>query len=631
MNRLLFLSLLIQFYGVAWSQSDTLTVLPVVNITEKQFEKAFQGNKVVTFDSLYHIGSISTNLGDLLTQKGFSFVKSYGQMQLQTISVGGANAGQTAVCWEGVPINNVMLGTADLSLVPFLFFSNVALYQGGTSVLSGGNSLGGAVNLNNKLQFQKSIGVKMGMDYSSLNNGSYFFDFNYSDKQFSTHTALSFLNGLNQIRYLNSDNFVEKIDTLPHAGYSGLALMTNNGFKLSNNQVIRFDLWYQKYFRNLPPILFEAGSDAFQYDEQTRGLLSWKRQGKISETEIKTAWFHSFMWYGDTMKSIDSHNSSSSFLAQAVNIWQFNQNTSLFVRGEWNIISVKTNNYLINKSRKIFASVMGFNRSLLRDKWKNAISARFETVDSRFSPPVFSYGSRIRILKKFSGKVNISKNYRLPTFNDLYWNPMGNPDLKPENGWSYQGGIVYLFSKEKWLIKCEVTGFYNDISDMILWKPKTVSYWSPINVGKVKTYGEITDLSVLYKRPKWYARLDADYTFTQAVNAGITDPNYGKFLMYVPDAQLKLNGFVSFYGFVLKYSQQLVSSVYINTDNEGVLPAYELANVILSKKIFLTNKHFGMDVYGGVDNLFNKNYQVMVARPMPLRYFKIGLMIYANK
>ncbi len=602
----------------------------MVNVREKQFEKTFLGNKVVIFDSLYYVGSMAANLGDVLTQKGFSFVKSYGHGQLQTLSVGGASAAQTTVCWEGIPLNDAMLGSVDLSLVPFSFFSNVALYQGGTSTLSGGNSLGGAINLKNKLQFKKAAGMKVGSDYSSLNNGNYFIDFNYADKQLATHSILSFFSGLNQIKYLSSD-IPEKIGTLPHANYSGLALMTNNAFKLSKNQILRFDLWYQKYFRNLPPALYEAGSDAFQYDEQTRGLLSWKRHGKISETEIKTALFHSFMWYGDTVKSIDSRNNTTSFFTQAENLWQFNQHTGLLLRGEWNSFYVKTNNYLINKSRNVLASMIRFTKNLLKDKWKNTMSVRFEVVDGQSIPVVFTYGSSMLLTQNFSGKINIAKNYRLPSFNDLYWYPMGNPNLKPENGWGYQSGILYSLSKGKFLIKLESTGYYNTITDMILWKPETVSFWMPVNIGQVKTHGVIMNLSVVFKQPKWFARLDADYIYTKAINNDITDPNYGNELMYIPNSQIKLNGFVSYHNFLLKYGQQIISPVFISTGNEGILQGYVVANMLLSKKIAFGKKYFSMEVYGGVDNLFNENYQIMVARPMPLRYFKFGFIINVNQ
>ena len=141
--------------NIIWAQSDTATVLPEVNIREKIFSDTFYGNKITTFDSLYRISSIAFNLGDILLQKGFSGIKSYGKMQLQTISVSGSNAAQTVICWEGIPINDVMLGTTDLSLLPFSFFNTVSLYQGGTNVLSGGNSTGGALNLQNRLQFKK--------------------------------------------------------------------------------------------------------------------------------------------------------------------------------------------------------------------------------------------------------------------------------------------------------------------------------------------------------------------------------------------------------------------------------------------------------------------------------------------
>lgn len=37
-------------------------------------------------------------------------------------------------------------------------------------------------------------------------------------------------------------------------------------------------------------------------------------------------------------------------------------------------------------------------------------------------------------------KASAARNYRYPTLNDLYFQPGGNPDLRPEQGWTFDAG-----------------------------------------------------------------------------------------------------------------------------------------------------------------------------------------------
>ena len=57
-------------------------------------------------------------------------------------------------------------------------------------------------------------------------------------------------------------------------------------------------------------------------------------------------------------------------------------------------------------------------------------------------------------------KASISRNYRFPTLNDLYFQPGGNPDLQPEHGFTYDGGVSFAFAKEgRYAVHGEATWF----------------------------------------------------------------------------------------------------------------------------------------------------------------------------
>ena len=56
------------------------------------------------------------------------------------------------------------------------------------------------------------------------------------------------------------------------------------------------------------------------------------------------------------------------------------------------------------------------------------VSARQQIIGSNLTPFTFSAGAEYIFFKWLSAKGNVSKVYRVPTLNDLYWNPGGNID-----------------------------------------------------------------------------------------------------------------------------------------------------------------------------------------------------------
>ena len=49
-------------------------------------------------------------------------------------------------------------------------------------------------------------------------------------------------------------------------------------------------------------------------------------------------------------------------------------------------------------------------------------------------------------------KASISRNYRFPTLNDLYFLPGGNPDLKSEHGFTYDVGLSFSVGKKMYML-----------------------------------------------------------------------------------------------------------------------------------------------------------------------------------
>ena len=87
-------------------------------------------------------------------------------------------------------------------------------------------------------------------------------------------------------------------------------------------------------------------------------------------------------------------------------------------------------------------------------------------------------------------KASVSRNYRFPTLNDLYFLPGGNTDLKNESGFQYEAGLSFAVGKEGiYTLSGSASWYDQHIDDWILWLPTAKGFFSPVNIKKVHAYG----------------------------------------------------------------------------------------------------------------------------------------------
>lgn len=128
---------------------------------------------------------------------------------------------------------------------------------------------------------------------------------------------------------------------------------------------------------------------------------------------------------------------------------------------------------------------------------------------------------------------------RQPSFNEMYYNQVGNTGLRPEKAHLFylNTGITRYFGKEKdWWQSFTVQPFYTLATDKILAIPtKNLFVWSIQNIGKSQAFGvEFVETSQLRTDIGSFS-MRVNYTFQYAQD--ITDPDsptYGHVLSYSP-------------------------------------------------------------------------------------------------
>ena len=95
----------------------------------------------------------------------------------------------------------------------------------------------------------------------------------------------------------------------------------------------------------------------------------------------------------------------------------------------------------------------------------------------------------------------------MPTFNDLYYQEVGNRSLKPEKTQQFDIGMTYnrYFAKNKIHLSLIGDLYYNLVKDKIVAIPsKNLFVWSMINYGKVEILGIEGGLFFSWRRAVCY-------------------------------------------------------------------------------------------------------------------------------
>jgi vitamin B12 transporter len=94
-------------------------------------------------------------------------------------------------------------------------------------------------------------------------------------------------------------------------------------------------------------------------------------------------------------------------------------------------------------------------------------------------------------------KNNYFRTFKFPDFEDLYWagnGSVGNPDLKPEDGW---GADFTAEFRCRELFTIETTLFAQKIEDSIQWHRTLSGLWEPENIGKAAFFGSDTRIKTV--------------------------------------------------------------------------------------------------------------------------------------
>ncbi|MBQ2008904.1 MAG: TonB-dependent receptor [Alistipes sp.] len=606
--------------------------------------------------------NVSLSMADVLAFNSSIFVKSYGRATLSTVSFRGTSPSHTQVTWNGMKINSPMLGMTDFSMIPSYFIDDASLLHGTSSVNETGGGLGGAVRLSTKPAQADGFGLQYVQGVGSFKTFDEFLRLTYGDDHWQLSTRAVYSSSPNDYKYRNRDkkeniyddemNIIGSyypIERNRSGSYKDLHLLQEIYYNTGHGDRFGLNAWYINSNRELQMLTTDYG-DAADFDNRQRehtfrGVLSWDHLRSDWKLATKAGYIHTWMAYdyerdpgnGIMQTMTRSRSRINTFYGQAdgeyyLDKWLFTASLS----AHQHMVESRDKNIILQQGNK---AVVGYdtNRmelsSSLSAKWRPSdrvgVSAvlREELFGDTFSPliPALFVDGVISQRGNIMAKASLSRNYRFPTLNDLYFLPGGNPDLKPERGWTYDAGLSFAVGRDGvYSLSGSASWFDSYVSDWILWLPTTKGFFSPRNVKDVHAYGvELQSSLEVALSPSMQLTLDGTYSWTPSINEGEpmspADKSVGKQLPYVPEHTATLTGRLTWRSWSLLYKWNYYSKRYTMSSNDlslsGTLPTYFMNNVTLEKGLSFAWADLSLKL--AVNNLFDEEYLSVLSRPMP--------------
>ncbi len=546
-------------------------------------------------------------LSQILAANSLLHIKENGAGMVASVAFRGTTAAQTAVIWNGIPINSVLLGQVDFNTVQTANYQDIAIRSGGGSTFYGSGAIGGSVHLENNFEMKGKFSQLLRYAYGSYENHNAFAETKVQRGKWKLAGSFFWNDAQNDYEFPNRRR--RNIN----GEYRVFSLNFRVLRKIGERSELRFFNEHVQQHRNFS-LIFPTDIKTAYSDLNYRHSLEFVNRRSRSEHLLRAGFLREVYTYDPNRNAPDYQ---TGYAATALARYEFKHQASKKLRFT-----------AVADAQRIFANGADINRqqrtaltAAAGAVWQPfsadliEIGLRREHVSDFESPFLFSLGYKHAFAEALAIRANISRNFRAPTFNDLYWNTLGNPDLKAEASFQYELGLQY--TKPSWNVSCTI--FQNQVSDMIRWVPGTGGVFRPENTDEVA----ITGIEIQGdKRIKWSSNefsFGGSYGYTQSINAR-TDLQ----LVYVPEHKAVFNFKYRFQSFEVLYNQQWVSEVETRSDHSGgALDSFSTAALYLTYKLpFLP-----ISISAAVQNIYNEAYQTVLNRPMPLRTYQLNLTL----
>ncbi|MFN3916840.1 MAG: TonB-dependent receptor plug domain-containing protein [Flavobacteriales bacterium] len=570
----------------------------------------------------------ANNLSGALHLKSSAFIRNYGQPGIAGISFRGTSSSQTQVLWNGIPVNSLTLGQSDLSVQPLELVSSLSVSTGAESLENTNGGLGGVVNMNSHPAFSNDVIVTS--SFASFHNKRLVVQLNNQKHEHAgektSASSFRFFAHHGKNDFLIRNRTLSPYEEVKQENAQVQQLGVSGDIRLirakSRTQISLYGMLNE---RDLPPVLGAVNHREHLTDNQFRAQVDWKSLGKIN---LYVAFAHIFDDFSYHQYATDIHSNVKSqsqhlkvkikkifldYIDANAEVWLINE--SVISSGFSSHTSRFRPSFLLSLKR------VQYNETL---RWQWDFTARQEWFQNKLMTTARLHNN-FTLSKKTPLKFisTLSRNYRIPTFNDLYWQPGGNSNLQSEIAHAADAGLLWkkIFKSD---FSLKTVGFVNQIDNWIQWVPGQSGFTEVRNVKQVLIRGIESSLG-LNKKTKWFQwQTGLRHTWAVSQELNPIDENLkGKDLIFSPRHVFSGNVEMGFNNWSLQYFQTYTAMSYLDAYNLSYMPYFAPATLGISKLFSFEEGFWSLTFF--VHNLFDEEYQVMPNRPMPLRNYELRL------
>ncbi|MFD2203629.1 TonB-dependent receptor [Shivajiella indica] len=608
-------------YLQTFAEGDTL-VLKEVEVFSAPLTKYSFGHQIKSI----HFGEFTEfqgmALSDFLQQRTGLFLRQYGPGMLASLTMRGTSAGHNAVFWNGLPINSPSLGQTDFSVLPIGGFDELFLHFGSGGALYGTDAIGGTIHLNSRLKFDQGHQFQFATLLGSFGKWNQQAQYGFSNRKTATRTRVYKNIAENNFPFKNLSKPGTPIEIQENAAVQQLGLSQDFAFQLSDDQLLSSAFWFNQTEREIQPIIGSNTLDE-QLDRNLRWVVDYFRFHEQKTWNFKTGLINDLLSFNCIQ------NMTSQFFLIADLDWEISSLLSSKSGIRYTDIQARLSNYNAKEKRlELYQST----NLRIQDNLKFSLNLRQFIYDGNFAPFTPSLGAEWRLISGRKNEIKLkttgARSFKIPTLNDRYWEPGGNPELLPESSWSAEFGVSHDLKQKNFRFNQNLTYYNMWVENWIIWLPQG-SFWSPDNIREVKNDGLEYFFDFDYNFGLWSFELQGNYNLTRAINQtdiSENDRSSGRQLPYTPahKAQGLFGINRGIWNTYLNY--QFTGNRYVGTDNMDFLPAYQLWDCGI-KVGELKNSWIRGSIGFQVNNIMDTSYQILRLRAMPGRNYQINIHI----
>lgn len=562
----------------------------------------------------------------ILEERSMVLVRDYGPGGLSTLSFRGLSPGQTQVLWNGFRINDPMSGLVDFSLIPTRFIQSMEVGAGTSSTSFGSGASGGTVHIDTR---SRNRGASLWQSVGSFGRNIQGISGGWHEGGWHGSLMLQRENSENDFRFRNGSAPGSPMERRTHNAIEGLHALLSAGYDHSSWRV-GSTFWFYDVQNQVPgPLTWP--SEALQTDRAFRWLSRAEWNSGVHDIDLSLLVSRNSQGYEDEWTEPGTNLTR---LVAAEISWSVQPHESITLTQVAGVSGTRAETPFFESNPSQIAVSLQFNpvwKATERLRLFPAI--RYDYYDISGDAISSSLGFNYRFGPgRWILRGQVSRNFVAPGFNDLFWVPGGNPDLKPEINRKGDLGLLWRQSFQSLRGESELTLFAGHYDDGIKWIPDPVTgAFIAHNVEEILTRGaEFSTEWDLALSPAGGIGASAGVRYNRStVEADGTpqSPAIGKQLIFTPlwVVQTGLSG--RYRAFSAGVNASWFDKRHTSQDHSvDPLDEYHLSSAWIRADLPLGPA--GLELTARLRNLLDHQYQVMEGYPLPGRHFILSARLY---